>query len=85
MSKQRIRLWDANWQCVYDSDASDLTFDEYMELSSAAWVNATRDIGGTRWSGRVTRTPEGEWEWHRDDEYFKHIKAWVNPGLGGAS
>lgn len=66
--KPRIRLWDENWECVYDSDTSDLTPEQFMVDHD--WLNMSEDRNGDR-----------KIDWHENPDYLRKIMNAPNPLL----
>ncbi|MCK0174791.1 hypothetical protein [Mycolicibacterium sp. F2034L] len=52
---QRTRLWDNNWNLLYDSDTDPRTPEQYLRDQALAEANFTVDNDDARVSGRVTR------------------------------
>lgn len=76
--KPRIRLWDENWECVYDSDTSDLTPEQFMVDHD--WLNMSEDRNGGRKTGRLVNT-DGQIDWHENPDYLRKIMNAPNPLL----
>jgi hypothetical protein len=77
----RTRLWDANWDCIYDSGApGSITPKEAIQYGIGKQINWTVDMLGNRWSGRVEWS-NGEPMMVDSCEDLKVIMAYSNPLL----
>ena len=75
----RIRLWDENWECLYDSETSDLTPEEFM--ADHDWLNFREDWDtDTRITGRLVKE-HGKVQRRTDAAYLTKVMMTPNPLL----
>jgi len=73
--RDRLRLWDDQWCCMYDSAVNPAPVYPYI----GTWISASIDYadGAPRWIGMFYRCPEGiKRETYPPDEYRKYIITW---------
>jgi len=72
--RDRLRLWDNQWCCMYDSAINPAPVYPYIGM----WISATIDYAdGTRWIGMFYRCPEGiRRETYPSNDYLKWMLHW---------
>jgi hypothetical protein len=52
----RIRIWDADWFAIWESDTTDQTLEDWLTDQNPGWYHVTSDYKyRSRWSGMVRR------------------------------
>lgn len=77
MNKLRTRLWDEQFNLLYDSATDPRTVEEFMV--DHQWLTVTQDYADGSWrnrqGGRLVKTSDGSLEFHSAREYLQYIVA----------
>ena len=68
----RTRVWDRDYNLLYDSETSDTPPNEWLrnQLAGEDWLPVTLDQERVRWSGRVHKTVSNELQFEHDYEHL---------------
>lgn len=76
------RLWDADYNLLYNSDTNPRTVEEFMADRGSDEINCTVERSGVRWGGKVRKNAEtGELEYRDYSEYLKYLTTWPTIGV----
>ena len=71
----RTRVWDRDYNLLYDSETSDIPPNEWLRSNLAGddWLPVTLDQDKIRWSGRVHKAVSDQLQFEEDYEHFSAV------------